>query len=301
MAEIARPASAGAWNRRMAFSKRVIYGLLYYLLLASLTLTFMMPLVWMITSSFKPEGYVFEYPPRLIAERIQWWNYRDAWVQFPFWTGLKNTMTIIMGVLVGRLMSAGLTAFAFARLRFRGRNFLFMLVLSTMMIPQQVRLIPQFLLFRWFGWLNSMKPLIWPSWFGGGAYFIFLLRQFFMTIPRDYDDAARIDGCGSFGILWRIIAPMSAPVLGVVAIFTFMGGWNAFFGPTIYLNTIDKYTLSVAIRQWQWLGDLSAGANKPGWVHIMAMSTVLTVPPVVVYFFTQRYFVQGVVISGVKG
>ena len=169
------------------------------------------------------------------------------------------------------------------------------------MIPQQVRLIPQFLLFRWFGWLNSMKPLIWPSWFGGGAYFIFLLRQFFMTIPRDYDDAARIDGCGSFGIFWRIIAPMSAPVLGVVAIFTFIGGWNAFFGPTIYLNTIDKYTLAVAIRQWQWLGDLSAGANKPGWVHIMAMSTVPTLPPVVVYFFTQRYFVQGVVISGVKG
>ena len=115
MAEIARPASAGARDRRMAFSKRVIYGLLYYLLLASLTLMFMMPLVWMITSAFKPEGYVFEYPPRLIAERIQWWNYRDAWVQFPFWTGLKNTMTIIMGVLVGRLLSAGLTAFAFAR------------------------------------------------------------------------------------------------------------------------------------------------------------------------------------------
>ena len=306
MTETATPALAElqGWSaraRRVARVRHVAYEALHYVLLASLAAVFMMPLIWMISASFKPEGYIFEYPPRLIAERIQWWNYRDAWRQFPFWSALNNTMTIVVGVLVGRLLTASLTAFAFARLRFKGRDALFILVLSTMMIPQQVRLIPQYLLFRWFGWLNSMRPLIVPSWFGGGAYFIFLLRQFFMTIPRDYDDAARIDGCGSFGILWRIILPMSAPALGTVAIFTFMGGWNAFFGPTIYLNSVDKHTLAVAIRQWQWLGDLSAGANKPGWSNIMAMCAVLTMPPVVVYFFTQRFFVQGLVISGVKG
>ena len=286
----------------MAKARRLGGEALYYLMLLLLMAIFVAPLIWMTSSSLKPEGSVFEYPPRLIAERIQWWNYSDAWAQFPFWRSLGNTMTITMGVLAGRLLSASLTAFAFARLRFPGRNLLFMLVLSTMMIPYHVILIPQYVLFRSIGWLDSMKPLIWPAWFGGGAYFVFLLRQFFMTIPQDYDDAARIDGCGTFGIFWRIMVPMSSPALGTVAIFTFMGNWNDFFGPLIYLNSQEKYTLAIAIRQWQHVAVWGGGAYVPAkWVHIMAMSTILTIPPVLVYFFTQRYFVQGVVISGIKG
>ena len=298
----ARPIRDAAWDYRMAKARRLAGEILYYLMLFLLMAIFVAPLIWMISTSFKPEGYAFEYPPRLIAERIQWWNYSDSWAQFPFWRSLGNTMTITLGVLAGRLFSASLTAYAFARLRFPGRNLLFMLVLSTMMIPYHVLLIPQYVLFRTIGWLDSMKPLIWPVWFGGGAYFVFLLRQFFMTIPHDYDDAARIDGCGTFGIFWRIMVPMSAPALGTVAIFTFMGNWNDFFGPLIYLNSEEKYTLAIAIRQWQHVAVWGGGAYiPPKWVHIMAMSTILTIPPVLVYFFTQRYFVQGVVISGIKG
>ena len=289
-------------KRRRHVANRIVGETLYYPMLVVLTAIFVLPLVWMVSASFKPEGYIFEYPPRLIAERIQWWNYSDAWAQFPFWRSLANTMTITMGVLVGRLLSASLTAYVFARLRFPGRSALFILVLSTMMIPYQVTLIPQYVLFRNIGWLDSMKPLIWPLWFGGGAYYIFLLRQFFMTIPPDYDDAARIDGCGTFGILWRIILPMSGPALGTVAIFTFMSNWNDFFGPLIYLNSHEKYTLAIAIRQWQQIAVWGSGAyTPPKWIHVMAMSTILTIPPVLVYFFTQRYFVQGVVITGVKG
>ena len=306
MAEVARISNVqrkrdDLWACRWALLGRIAREGLYYFLLVGLAAIFMAPMVWMISTSFKPEGYAFEFPPRLIAERIQWWNYTDSWKQFPFMRALGNTLTITIGTLVGRLLSASLTAYVFARLRFPGRNLLFMLVLSTMMIPYHVTLIPQYLLFKQIGWLDSMKPLIWPNWFGGGAYFIFLLRQFFMTIPHDYDDAARIDGCGTFGIFWRIILPMSGPALGTVAIFTFMGCWNDFLGPLIYLNSQEKYTLAIAIRQWQHLANLAAGFNPPKWVHIMAMSTVLTIPPVIVYFFTQRYFVQGVVISGIKG
>ena len=291
-----------AWDGLRLRGRRVGGEVLFYLLLIVLMTVFVLPLVWMVSASLKPEGYIFEYPPRLIAERIQWWNYSDAWAQFPFWNALKNTMTITVGVLVGRLLSASLTAYVFARLRFPGRNFLFILVLSRMMIPYQVTLIPQYILFRVIGWLDSMKPLVWPVYFGGGAYFIFLLRQFFITIPHDYDDAARIDGAGTFGIYWRIMLPMSAPALGTVAIFTFMQNWNDFFGPLIYLNSQEKYTLAIAIRQWQQVAIWGAGAYlPPKWVHIMAMATILSLPPVVVYFFTQRYFVQGVVISGIKG
>jgi multiple sugar transport system permease protein len=274
----------------------------YYLLLVVLTLIFLAPLIWMVTGSLKTEGLVFQYPPSLFADRLHFENYAVAWSQFPFWRAFANTMIITIGVEVGRILTGSLTAFVFARLRFPGRNFLFILVLSTMMIPYHITLIPQYLLFRNLGWLNSFKPLTIPTFFGGGAFFIFLLRQFFMTIPKEYDDASRIDGCGTFGIFWRIILPMSLPALGTVAIFTFMANWNDFLGPLIYLNSQEKYTLAIAIQQWQQVAVWGAGAYTPPlWVHILAMSTVLTVPPVLVYFFTQRYFIQGVVISGIKG
>ena len=294
--------TGGEWMRRQKIGQRLLGRLFLYLVLAVLTIVLIAPLIWMVSASFKPEGHVFEYPPRLIAEQIQWWNYVEAWNQFPFWRSLRNTMTITVGAELGRLLSASLTAYVFARLRFPGRNALFLLVLSTMMIPYHVVLIPQYLLFRNLGWLDSFRPLIVPHFFGGGAFFVFLLRQFFMTIPRDYDDAARIDGAGTFAILWRIILPMSKPALATVAIFTFMGEWNDFLGPLIYLNSQEKYTLAIAIRQWQQVAVWGAGAYMPPtWNAIMAMATVLTIPPVILFFFTQRYFIQGVVISGVKG
>ena len=257
------------------------------------------PLIWLVSSSLKPEGQVFEYPPNFIPRSFEWVNYPEALVQFPFIVSGLNTLTIVVGVLVGRLLTASLAAYGFARLRFPGRNVLFVLVLTTLMIPYHVILIPQYLIFRDLGWLNTLKPLIVPAWFGGGAFFIFLLRQFFMTIPREYDDAARIDGCGFIRVWWYIILPMSLPALGAVSIFTLMGEWNDFLAPLIYLNTPDKQTLAIAVEQWRRSGIIHG--YKHQWNHIMAVSTVVTIPPLLVFFFAQRHFIQGVVISGIKG
>ena len=213
--------------------------------------------------------------------------------------GLGNTMTIAVAVMVGRLLSASLAAYGFSRVRFPLREVLFLLVLSTLMIPYHVTLIPQYLIFRNLGWLDTLKPLYVPAFFGGGAFYIFLLRQFFLTIPKEYDDAARIDGCGILGVFWRIILPMSLPALGTVAIFTFMATWNDFLGPLIYLNTPEKQTLAVAIMQWE--RSIEHAGYKHNWNHIMAVSCLLTVPPLLVFFFAQRYFIQGIVVTGVKG
>ena len=275
----------------------------FYAVLVFFALVFLMPMVWMVSASLKPEGNVFEIPFRLwVPGEIHPENYLVAWNQFPFWRALGNTMIIMVLNMFGGIASAVLTAYVFARLRFPGRNALFVLVLSTLMIPSQVTLIPQYILFRTLGWLDTFLPLTVPAFFGGGAFAIFLLRQFFMAIPREYDDAARIDGCSTFGILWRIIVPLSLPAIGALAIFSFLGHWNDFFGPLIYLNSQEKYTLAIAIRQWQQVAVWGAGAYRPPlWVHIMAMAAILTLPPVLVYFFTQRYFIQGIVISGVKG
>jgi len=170
--------------------------------------------------------------------------------------------------------------------------------LSTMMIPYQVTLIPQYLIFKYLHWLNSLRPLIVPAFFGGGAFYVFLLRQFFMTIPLDYDEAARIDGASYFDVFVRIILPLSKPALGAVAIFTFMGEWNDLLGPLIYLNTADKQTLSIGIAMW------ARGGAYPAvhyFSHTMAIALLMSLPPVLVFFSFQRYFIQGVVISGVKG
>ena len=290
-------------GQRLLETKRLrrlgIRLLLVYAPMAALALVYMSPLIWLVGSSVKPESQVFEYPPRFIPRSFVWFNYPEALIQFPFIVTSLNTLTIVVGVMAGRLLTASLAAYGFARLRFPGRNALFVLVLTTLMIPYHVILIPQYLIFRDLGWLNTLKPLIVPAWFGGGAFFIFLLRQFFMTIPREYDDAARIDGCGFIQVWWHIIMPMSLPALGAVAIFTFMGEWNDFLAPLIYLNTPEKQTLAIAVEQWR-RSSVHTGYNHQ-WNHIMAVATVVTVPPLLIFFFAQRHFIQGVVISGIKG
>ncbi len=289
----------GHWLQGKRLRRFGLRLLVVYLPITALALVYTAPLIWLVSSSLKPEGQVFEYPPNFIPRSFEWVNYPDALVQFPFIVSGLNTLTIVVGVLVGRLLTASLAAYGFARLRFPGRNVLFVLVLTTLMIPYHVILIPQYLIFRDLGWLNTLKPLIVPAWFGGGAFFIFLLRQFFMTIPREYDDAARIDGCGFIRVWWYIILPMSLPALGAVSIFTLMGEWNDFLAPLIYLNTPDKQTLAIAVEQWRRSGIIHG--YKHQWNHIMAVSTVVTIPPLLVFFFAQRHFIQGVVISGIKG
>ncbi len=286
-------------ERSLLLANRVVGRALIYLGLIIGIALFTGPLYWMIASGMKAEGDVFEYPPNFIPQEIHLENYPEAINQFPLISALRNTMFVIVMTEIGRLLTSSLAAYGFARVRFPHRDKIFILVLSTLMIPYHVTLIPQFLIFRDLGLLDSLHPLYIPNLFGGGAFFIFLLRQFFMTIPQDYDDAARIDGCGTFGIYWKIIMPQSLPALGAVAIFTFMWTWEDFLGPLIYVNSPEKHTVSLAFQQWERSPRFTTA--QQGWNHIMAMGTVITLPPILMFFFAQRYFIQGVVISGVKG
>ena len=280
--------------------RRILVRALLYAALAVGTYVFIWPLLWLVTSSVKASHEIYSFPPSLIPEVWHWEYIPDAMSKFSFMRSFLVTMTIVVGVTIGRLLSCSLTAFAFARIRVPGRDALFIVVLATMMLPYHVTLIPQYLLFKELGWLNTVNPLIVPSFFGTTAYLVFLLRQFFMTIPFDYDEAAQIDGCSLFGIFFRIVLPLSMPALGVVMILTFMGEWNDFLAPLIYLNDLDKMTLAVALRSWHVQQNQPGGVKHPE-AYIMVVATVITLIPMLVFFVAQRYFIQGVVISGVKG
>ena len=225
-------------------------------------------------------------------------NYREAWnyqnTNFPRWT--FNTLFIIAAILPGVLLTSSLCAYGFARLKFPGRNVWFLLVLASIMLPPQVTLIPLYILFYKIGWLNTFAPLIVPAWFGGGAINIFLLRQFFMQIPRDLDEAAFIDGAGHLTIWWQIYVPLSRPALISVALLTVLGIWNDFFGPFIYLTNPDNYTLALGLNIFR-----SVFPQLPRTDYIMSISTLMVLPMIVMFLFAQRYIVNGFVTSGLKG
>ena len=278
------------------------YGIraLLYLILPLVGAIFAVPLLWLVSSSLKAESQVAAFPPNFIPNPVRFDNYPTAMELFPFWSSMANTLVIVAGVMVGHLLTASFTAYAFARIRFPLRDTLFALVLSTMMIPYYAYLLPQYLLFRDLQWLNSPLPLVVPSLFGQSPFYIFLFRQFFRTIPKEYDEAARIDGCGWFDTYWRILLPLILPALGATAIFTFMGTWNDFLAPLIYLNEPKKQTLAIAIRTWEAF-QAHGTVEHALRVHILAVSVLITIPPILLFFFAQRYFIQGVVVSGIKG
>ena len=260
-------------------------------------LLFAFPFVWMIGKSLTPDKELFLLPSKIWPSSLDWANYKVALEQFDFLGGIANTMIIVVGVEIGRLLSIPLAAYTFARINFPFRRTLFALVLMTMMLPYYVTLIPQFIIFRDLHWLNTFLPLIVPSFFGvGGAFFIFMLRQFYLGMPRDCDDAATIDGCGHFGVFWYIILPQSKPALAVLAIFTFTTEWNDFFGPLIYLSSSDKQTLAVKLQAWV-ASQTAPGVVPEPFSHILAISVVVTLIPVALFFCTQRYFLQGLVIG----
>lgn len=254
----------------------------------------LLPVVWMVSTSLKTPQEVMRFPPTWIPQKIMWSNYREALTFLPFGLFFRNTAFITAVVLVADVLVNSLVAYAFARLRARGREALFILILSTMMIPYQVLTVPQYVLFHKLGWIDTFKPLIVPAWFGS-PFLIFLLRQFYRTIPREMDDAAHLDGCGYLGVWWRIMVPMSLPALASAAIFSFTYNWNDFMAPLIYLNSPDKMTLAVALAYFRH----RYGATP--WHLLMAATIVSVLPCVVLYFLAQRYFIQGIVVSGVKG
>ena len=261
-------------------------------------LLFLIPFLWMISSSLKPNYQIFETPPRWIPNPPAWGNYREALTILPFDRYVLNTAIISLLTILGHLLSCTLIAYAFARLRAPGRNALFVVVLATMMLPYPVTMTPLYVLFNRLGWINTFLPLIVPSYFGGGAFFIFLLRQFFATIPRDLDEAAKLDGASSFRIFWNIILPLSGAALATVAIFSFLQHWNEFIGPLIFLNTEDKFTLSIGLR---YFIDNPFESDEPREAILMAASLIVALPSLILFFMAQKYFVRGIATTGLKG
>jgi len=256
----------------------------------------------MICTSLKPDWQIVQFPPRWIPEQLAWRNYKLAVssesTHFPLWT--RNTLIIAILAVIGTTFSSAVVAYGFARIRFPGRSALFTLMLSTMMIPFPVTMVPLFSIFVWLGkhtpiqWLGTTRPLWFPAWFGS-AFSIFLLRQFFTTIPDELSEAARIDGCSEWGIFWRIILPLSRPALSVVALFTFMWAWRDFLGPLIFLQRPTQYTLSLGLQTFQ-----SQHGSTP-WNQLMAASVLVILPVLVLFFIAQKTFIEGIATTGMKG
>lgn len=265
------------------------------ILLALVGIMILLPILWMLSTSLKEQGEVFIIPPKWIPRPIHWDNYPKALDFMNAQVVYGNTILVTSVAILGTIISSTLVAFAFARLRAPGKEVLFLIVLSTIMLPQQVVLIPQFILFKLFGWVDTFYPLTVPFFFATTPFLIFLLRQFFMKIPIEMDEAAKIDGCSYFQIYARIILPLSKPALGIVAIQSFMNNWNEFIRPLIFINSASKYTVSIA------LANFSAEYGMTPWNLLMAASLIALLPCIILFFFAQRYFIQGIVITGLKG
>jgi len=264
-----------------------------HVVLLMLGITFMLPFLWMVTSSVKPDAELFQIPPTLVPQHFQPTNYLEAVRQISFAVYLKNSVVYALVAMLGAILSNAPIAYGFSRIRWKGRGVVFIVVISTMMLPFQVRMIPLYVAFGQIGWLDSLLPLVVPTFFGN-AFFIFLLRQFMLTLPTDLDDSARIDGCSEVGIFRQIVLPLSKPAITVVALFQLMWAWHDFIGPLIYLRDQNGYTLSVGLQ----LYFTQHGAE---WALLMAAATMFTLPMVIVFFIAQRAFIEGIALTGIKG
>ncbi|MDX1935184.1 MAG: carbohydrate ABC transporter permease [Capsulimonadales bacterium] len=273
--------------------KRHLRPILSHALLLGLGLLFLTPFAFMVSTSLKLQGKVFTETIEWLPNPVVWSNYPEALGNFPFALYLRNTLVICAGVVLGTVVSAALPAYGFARLRWKGRDTLFFLMLATIMLPSQVTQLPIFLTFRTLHWTGTYLPLIVPAFFGN-AFSIFLLRQFFLTIPQELSDAARIDGCSEWGIFTRILLPLSQPALATIALFAFMGAWTDFQGPLIYVHDEDQYTLAIGLASF-------LGRYNGQWHLLMAAATVVTLPLIVAFFLAQRTFIRGIAMTGMKG
>ncbi len=286
-----------ARRKRLARLRQVVGATGLYLLLVAGAVVFMIPFVWMVSTSLKDRSEVMLLPIRWIPRDLLWSNYVKAlFGVIPFMTFFKNSIIVVFFDLIGDVFVCALVGYGFARLRAPGKNVLFIIVLSTMMLPAQVVLVPTYVLYKYLGWLDTLYGLIAPNILASGAFFIFLFRQFFQTIHRDLDDAAKIDGCGLLGIFWSVILPLSRPALITVGILSFFDHWNSFLWPAILLKSEENYTVAIGLRYFQSYATEST--NLP---LLMAASIVTLLPCLIIFFLAQKSFVQGVVITGVKG
>jgi multiple sugar transport system permease protein len=285
--------SATFWARRSTQTR--VGRLAVYALVTVLAIAYVAPFLWMVMTSLKHPSELDAIPPIWIPKELQWQNYPNSMLKptryFP--TFYQNTAVYVGLSVLGQLVSCTLVAYGFARIPFKGNKFLFTLVLSTMMLPPQVLLIPQYLLFKQLGWLDSLLPLVVPQWFGS-AFYIFLLRQFFMTIPRELDEAALVDGANRLDIFWRILLPLCRPILITVFALSFVAHWNDFFGPLVYLNSQKNMVVAVALR-------LFAMSQQALPIHeLMAASVTSVIPVIILFLFAQRAFVRGITMTGLK-
>ena len=270
-----------------------IYRTLLYGAVVLGGIVFAIPFYWMMRTSVMPTTQVYLFPPEWWPERFEWHHFKTPFAVFPFAKFFLNSTFIATGSAIGAALSASVVGFSFARLRFPLRDVMFVVVLATMILPEHVRLVPTYLLFVQLDWIGTYRPLIIPNWFAP-AFYVFLMRQFFMTIPRELDDSAMIDGCNPIGLFWRIHMPLSLPALGVVIIFMVTNQWNDFLYPLIYIQGVPNYTVALGLRLFE-------GHMTNNMQALMAASILGVLPTIILFFFAQRHFVQGIVISGVKG
>lgn len=264
-----------------------------YTLLLLFSLLFLAPFYWMITTAVKTPEELYLFPPKWIPSVFQWDNFAKAWQSQPFGTYLNNSLIVTGLSLIGQLLSSSLVAYGFARFHFRGKDALFLILLASMMIPWEVTMIPLYMEFNALGWINTLKPLIVPAWFGS-PFFIFLLRQFIMGIPTELEEAARIDGANPVQIFLRLIVPLLRPALILVGVFHILSSWNDYLGPLIFLNDQTKYTLTLGLSQFR-------GMFGVDMVSIMAVTFLICLPPLAAFFLAQRYIVEGIATTGIKG
>lgn len=274
-------------------TRRILTELVTHIVLILAAVTFAIPFLWMLSTSLKPDAQIFVLPPQWIPKPFMWSNYPNALTYIPYFLYFRNTLYIALFNVIATLISCTLVAYGFARINWPGRGFFFSILLATLMIPYPVTLIPTFLIFRNLGWVGTPNPLTWPAFFGS-PFFIFLLRQFYMTIPQELSQAAKIDGANEFAIYWRIILPLARPALATIALFTFLANWNDFLGPLIYLSDKQQYTLALGLYGF-------AGARRTEWGLLMAAGAVTITPIIVLFFLAQRTFIQGITLTGTKG
>ena len=274
----------------------IVRSVCWYIIVAALSVIFVLPFIWMLSTAFKTAPQCVDYPPTFIPRPFTLRSFQEVFSISPILTYIRNSVVISLLNIVGTLVSCSLVAYGFARFRCREKNFWFTILLSTMMIPSFTLIIPQFSLYVKLGWVNTILPLTLPPFLATNAFSVFILRQFFMSFPRALDEAARLDGCSYFGVLTRILLPNSKTSMFVVALFCFVGTWNDFFGPLIYLNDMEKYTLAVGLVMLK----ASQGATLD-MGPMMAAALLAVIPTFILYLTCQKYFVQGVVTSGLKG
>ena len=274
--------------------------ILKYVVLLTLAITFLLPFYWMLSSAVKNDSQVYTVPPVWFPVPQQWNNFWDAWNSENYWLFTYNTVVMYaIPATIGSVLSSALVAYSFSRLRWIGRDTLFGILIATLMIPGWVRLVPLFIIFKQIGWLNTFLPLVVPH-FLGNAFFIFLLRQFFMSLPTELSDAARIDGANELQTMFRIILPLSVPALAVVALFTFMDAWNDYLGPLIYVNVEEKWVLALGVQRLR-SAVAEIGNRQLAYPYLMAVSSIITLPIFLAFFFAQRTFIEGISVTGLKG